>query len=168
MLEVKIDPASVASTVGYLEAVKGRILAAVRVGMAEGMELLAGNTVAELTAAGIQSRTGGLVEGILKSPRVTEDANVIRGRVTAFAPVKAKGGELYYNNLGNILNMGFRDPNVKSPMHQFTAPDGETFWARGHAAFDVKPHPFFRRAVEVSESPIMDIIRSRVAEAIDQ
>jgi hypothetical protein len=130
------------------------------------MELLAKNTVAEMAAAGVQNRSGALAENILKSPRVTEDANVIWGRVKAMALVKAKGGELYYNNLGNILNRGFYDPAVKCPMHQFAEPDGESIWARGHAAFSVKPHAFFRRAVEVSESPIMDIIRSRVAEAV--
>jgi hypothetical protein len=168
MLEVKVDQKSVDTTIDYMEAVKQRIFAAIRTGMAEGMELLAANAVEEMGAAGIQNRTGALAENILKSPRVTEDADFIRGRVSAVSLVKARGGGLYYNNLGNILDMGFHDPQTKSPLHQFTESDGETFWARGHVAFDVKPHPFFRRAVEVSESPIMDIIRARVAEAVGE
>ena len=119
-----------------------------------------------MAASGIQNRTGALEAGILNSPRVTEDENVIRGRVTAKAPVKAKGGAMYYSNLGNILDMGFTDPAVSNePLHQIVAAGGDTFWARGHVAFDVKPHSFFRRAVQISESPIMDLIRSRVSEA---
>jgi hypothetical protein len=169
MLDAKLDPKSLSSTVDYMQTVKQRILAAVRSGMAEGMELLAENTVAELYRSGIQRRTGVLEENILSSPRVTEDANVIRGRVTAKSLVKAKGGQPYYNNLGNMLDLGFHDPAVgKEPMHQITEPDGGTFWARGHVAFDVKPHPFFRRAVEVSESPIMELIRSRVSRAAEE
>jgi hypothetical protein len=168
MLDVKVDQSSVDSTLGYMQRVKIKILEGVRVGMAEGMELLAGNTVAELYAAGVQRRTGALEEGILRSPRITEDANLIRGRVKAMALVKARGGELYVNNLGNILNRGFHDPAVSSPVHRFTEPGEGTFWARGHIAFDVKPHPFFRRAVAVSESPIMDVIRQRVSEAVEE
>lgn len=168
MLETKVDQSSVDSTVEYMDLVKDRILAAARVGMAEGMQLLAENTVEALHAAGIQNRSGALEANILGSPRVTEDADFIRGKVKAMAPVKAKGGGIYYNNLGNILNLGFHDPEVKAPMHEFTEPDGETFWARGHVAFDVKPHPFFREAVASSEAPIMDIIRARLAEAVDQ
>ena len=168
MLDAKVDQKSVDATVDYMETVKQRILAAVRTGMAEGMELLAANTVAEMAAAGIQNRTGALAANILSSPRVTEDSNVIRGRVTAMSEVKAKGGGMYLSNLGNILDIGAIEPAVESPMHQIAEPDGGTFWARGHVAFDIKPHPFFRRAVEVSESPIMDIIRARVAEACEE
>jgi len=168
MLEIKVDQSSVDSTLDYMERVKQRILDGVRAGMAEGMQVLAANTVAEMAAAGIQNRTGALAANVLKSPRVTEDARFITGRVGAMALVKAKGGSEYYNNLGNILDIGAIEPVVQSPMHQITEPDGDTFWARGHVAFDVKPHPFFRRAFQVSESPIMDIIRARVAEATEE
>jgi hypothetical protein len=165
MLEIKVDQGSVDSTVDYMEAVKQRVLAAVRTGMAGGMELLADTTVEQMAVAGVQNKTGALETNIISSPRVTEDAQAIRGRVTGFALVKAKGGELYYNNLANILDKGFMDPAEQSAIHQIVPPDGDTFWARGHVAFDVKPHPFFRRSLEISESPIMDIIRARVSEA---
>ena len=166
MLEIKVDQSSVDSTLDYLERVKQRILDGVRAGMAEGMQVLAANTVAEMAAAGIQNRTRALAENVLNSPHLSENENSISGKVYAGARVKAKGGGMYSSNLGNILNMGFADPAVgNEPMHQITAPDGYTSWARGHVAFDVKPHPFFRKALAVSESPIMDLIRARVAEA---
>lgn len=168
MLDVKINPQS-ESIPAYMERVKLKIFEGVRAGMTEGMELLATNTVQELYASGIHRRTGALEAHILSSPRVTEDASFIRGRVTAESEVKAKGGALYINNLGNILNMGFHDPAVgNEPMHQIAEPDGGTFWARGHVAFDVKPHPFFRKAVAASESPIMDLIREHVTEAVEK
>jgi hypothetical protein len=167
VIAFEVDPKSVASSLSYIESVKQNILEAVRAGMAEGMDVLAENTVDAMHSAGIEKRSGDLEERVLKSPRVTEDEAFIRGRVSAHSLVKARGGKEYINNLGNILNMGFREKAVKKvPMHEITAADGDTYWARGHRAFDVKPHPFFRRAVEVSEAPIMDLIRNRVADAV--
>jgi hypothetical protein len=37
-------------------------------------------------------------------------------------------------------------------------------WVRGQLAFDVRPYPFFRRSVQVAESPMLELIRARVAE----
>ena len=160
-----IDPRSVDETVDYIGAVKQRILEAVRGAMTESMQLLAETAVEQMAGAGIQSRTGALESNILRSPRVTENESYIRGRVLAMALVKAKGGAEYWQNLGNILDLGFRDPKVKSAPHQIVAFDGGTFWAQGHAAFSVRPHPFFKRSLSVAEAPIMELIRSRVAEA---
>jgi hypothetical protein len=167
MLDVFVDPKSVDATVEYIDAVKLRILDAVRSGMTESMQLLAETVVGEMAAAGVQNRTGELESNILRSPRVTETESEIRGRVFARALVKAKGGAAYWQNMGNIFDMGFRDPKVKSGPHQIVGPTGDTFWARGHAAFDVRPHPFFKRSADVAEAPIMDLIRSRVVGAAE-
>lgn len=167
MLEFYVDQKSGDSTVDYMEAVKQKVLQGIREGIAEGMEILAGNTVFAMEASGIQARTGLLEKNILESAGVSEDADVIRGRVSAFSRVKEKGGGTYVSNLGNILDLGFHDPAEKgktAPMYQFAAANGESAWTHGHKAFSVQPHPFFRRAVEVSEAPIMDVIRSRLAE----
>jgi hypothetical protein len=168
MLDLKINPASVDSTIEHMQAVKQRIFEAVREGMAEGMNLLAENTVQALEGSGVQSRTGALESNILSSPRVAETEFMIMGRVTAMAPVKARGGQMYYTNLRNILNRGFHEPAQKSPVHQIVEAGSDTFWARGHVAFDVRAHPFYRQAVEISESPIMDLIRERVAAAAEE
>lgn len=166
-LDVHVDPKSVEQTVDYIDAVKLRILDAVRGTMTEAMQLLAETVVGDMATEGIQNRTGALETNILRSPRVTENASEIRGRVFAMALVKAKGGAEYWQNLGNILDMGFRDPKVASGPHQIVSANGDSFWAQGHIAFSVRPHPFFQRSLATAEAPIMDLIRSRIAEAAE-
>jgi hypothetical protein len=162
----EVDQHSVDQTVDYLDSVRLRIFAGVRSGMKEAMEGLAGTAVAEMGAAGIQSRTNQLAENILASPQIAEDKYAIRGRVSAKGKMKLKG-RTFLGFLGTALDEGYHVPAVKCPMYQIVAPDGDTFWARGHVAFDVKPHPFFRAASESYAPTLIDIISARVREATE-
>lgn len=166
MIGFEVDQRSVDGTVEYLGTVRQRIFAAVRGGMKEGMEGLAGTAVAEMGAAGIQSRTNQLAENILASPQIAEDKYAIKGRVSAKGKMKLKG-RTFLGFLGTALDEGYRVPAVKCAMYQITKPDGETFWARGHVAFDVKPHPFLRRASESYAPTLIDIISARIREATE-
>lgn len=156
MIQLQVERASVDAVQDYLERVKQRILAGIRAGMQEAMENLAGTAIEQMSAAGIQSRSGALVEAIGDSPKATETTEVIRGTVSSNVGIK---------NLGLWLEEGIHDPAVKGKLYQFTAPDGSTVYTRGHRAFDVKPHPFLNPALEASKQPIMDVIAARVAEA---
>lgn len=165
MIELKVDQASVDRTVDYLEAVRQRIFAAVHAGMEEAMEGLAGEAINQLEAAGIHSRTGQLLENIGNSPRVTETTDLIIGKVKAEREMKL-GGRTFIGYVGTALDEGFHVKAVPGHLYQFTEPDADTLFTQGHQAFDVKPHPFLKRAIEAYESPLMDIIRARVQEAI--
>jgi hypothetical protein len=158
VINLKVDRASVDSTVAYIDQVKERILAGIRSGMQEAMEGLAGAVESKLEGDPIVSRTGELASAIAKSPKVTETATIIRGTVTADVGLK---------HLGIWLEEGTHVPAVDGKLYEFTEADGDTFFARGHRAFDVKPHPFMNPALDEMKAPIMQIIADAVAEATD-
>lgn len=166
MIEFKVDPRSVTNTVDYLEAVRKRIFEGVRAGMTEAMEGLAAVTVAEMGAAGIQNRTGELAADILASPKVTENATTIRGRVRAMRTMKL-GGREFAGFVGTAIDEGFHVKAVEGSLYQFTEPTEGTFFTRGHAAFDVRPHPFLKRAADSFAPSIIDLIQMRVNEAAE-
>lgn len=151
----------------YLERTKQRIFAGMREGMQEAMDTLAGGAVQEAAAAGVRARTGQLFSDILASPRIRETADAIRGTIST-ASEMTSGGRKFKGYLGTAIDEGFhvRAVQARSP-YEFTDADGETFFTRGHIAFDVKPHPFLRRTKEAFTQPIFDIIEARVAEAIE-
>ena len=163
MIQLAVEKASVDGVKGYLEQVRQRILDAVREGMQEAMEGLAGTVVDKIPGAGIKTRQrvrsnggGDLISAIQQSPRVTTGPEYVRGTVSA---------EVGNKHLGLWLEEGFHEPAVEGSLFQFTTPDGDTLYSRGHRAFDVKPHPFMNPALESYKAPIMDIIAQRVAEA---
>ncbi len=164
MLQVVIEQRSVDQVEEYLEKTKLKIFAKMHDGMQEAMEGLAGEAVYQAMAAGIHARTGQLFTDMLNSAKVRETPELIIGRVTTKSEMTS-GGRKFPGYLGTALDEGFHVPPVKGKLFQFTAASGETFYARGHAAFDVKPHPFLHRAREVFTAPIMEIIAARVAEA---
>lgn len=170
MLQLVIEQRSVDQVQGYIERTKLRIFEKMREGMQEAMEGLAGETVYQAAAAGIQNRTGDLFTDILNSPKVSESAEAITGRVSVLSEMTS-GGRKFKGYLGTALDEGFHDPAVdpskyKGPF-EFTSADGDTLYSRGHVAFDVKPHPFLRQAKESYTSPIMEIIEAAVAEAYE-
>lgn len=167
MLIIQAEPRSVDRVLDHVDEVKERIFAKMREGMQEAMEGLATEAVAQATAAGIQSRTGQLFEDILNSPKVRENAELIFGRVSTESEMTIAGRK-FKGFLGTALDEGFhvRSEHAKAP-YQFTGSDGGTFYARGHVAFDVKPHPFLRRTKEAFTAPILQIIAAKVAEAYD-
>lgn len=170
MLQVVIEQRSVDTAISYVERVKQRIFQKMREGMREAMEGLAGETVYQATAAGIHNKTGDLFTDILNSPTVGETAELIIGKVRVQSEMTS-GGRKFRGYLGTALDEGFHVPAVSSDKtrgpFQFTSADGDTLYARGHVAFDVKPHPFLHQAKEAFTSPILELIEARVAEAYE-
>jgi hypothetical protein len=165
MIDFAVDQSSVDRTIEHLDAVRLRIFAAVREGFEEGMVDLAGTAVAEMGAAGIQNRTGELAENILKSPRVNESRTNISGRVKAQATWKL-GGRSFLGYLGTALDEGYSVPGVEGALYQFSEPGEGTLFARGHTAFDVRPHPFLRQAQEAWAPTFLELIATRVNDAV--
>ena len=158
MITLQVEQASIDQLKSYLERVRQGILRGIREGMMEGMQGLAAAVVTEMGVAAIVNRTGALSEAILDSPKVTETPEVIRGTVTAAVGKK---------RLGIWLEEGTHVPAVEGNLFQFTEPDASTLYARGHRAFDVKPHPFMNPALREFKGPIMAIIEAHVAEAYE-
>lgn len=158
MINLVIDQASVDSVQSYVEKVRLRILDGIRTGMQEAMQGLAWTVADKLSGNPIVSRSGELLGAVLGSPKVTETPQVIRGTVTA---------EVGKKHLGIWLEEGTHVPAVAGKLFQFTPPDGETVYSRGHRAFDVKPHPFMNPSLQEFKAPIMEIISARVAEAYE-
>jgi hypothetical protein len=156
---VILDPASVTQTTEYLEEAKYKILEAVREGMKEAMINLAWNVAGKLQGDPIITHTGGLLDAILNSPRVTETAELVRGTVSS---------DVNKKHIGLWLEEGTHVPAVLRTLYEFTEPDGETFFTHGHQAFDVKPHPFMNPALEESQPMILETIRTRIEEALPE
>jgi len=166
-LEFKVDQNSVDQTLAHIEAVRLRIFANVKAGMQEAMEGLAAEAIDKMLAAGIQVRTGQLLENIGNSPQVRETAQFIKGRVSARREMKI-GGRDFVGYVGAAIDEGYKVPALDAKLFQFTEPDASTLFARGHRAFDVKPHPFLLASQQAFEAPIMDIIRARVEASQDE
>jgi hypothetical protein len=165
MIDFAVDQSSVDRTLEHLEAVRLRIFATVRESMEESLLDLAGTAVAEMGAAGIQNRSGELAENIIKSPRVNESATNISGRVKAEATWKL-GGRSFLAYVGTALDEGYSVPPVEGSLFQFTESGEGTLFTRGHVAFDVRPHPFLRRAQEAWTPTFLDLIESRINGAV--
>lgn len=165
MIELEVNQPSVDQTVEWLESVRLKIFAGVRDAMEEGMLDLAGVVLVEMSAAGIKNRTGDLAESIIKSPKVTETATAISGRVKAEGQMKL-GGRTFLGFLGTALDEGYHVPDVDGNLYQFSEPDGDTLYRRGHVAFDVKPHPFLREASEAYSPTLIELIEARVNEVV--
>lgn len=157
MLDIEIDQSSVDRVIDYMEQIKLRIFAGVRQGMMEAMTGLAEQTVEEMATAGIANRSGELEAAILRSPGVVENDTAIRGRVST---------QVGRKQVGIWLDAGIIEPAVTGHTYQFAEPDGNTFYTRGHRAFDVKPRPFIRESLRAYESTIFSIIQAKVDEAV--
>ncbi len=161
MIDFRLDQASVTAQGDYLEQVRQRILAAIRVGMFEGMEGLA-TTVVERLGEVTRTRTGDFAASILKSPRITEKPDAyIAGEVTTMTSK--------FRNLGLWLENGTSVPATigtsKDVLFGFTAAGGDSVFTHGHAAFQVAPHPFFNPAFQDYYPTILDTINQKIAEA---
>ena len=163
MIDFQLDRASVQAQSDYLEQVRQNILAAIRAGMAEGMEGLA-ETVVERLGEATKTKTGDFAASILRSPRVTEKPDAyIAGTVTT-ATSK-------WRNLGLWIEYGIDVPATvdtsKAVLFGFTAAGGDSIFTHGHAAFQVAPHPFFNPAFQEYFPTILDTINQRIFEACD-
>ena len=160
-IEFQVDQRSVDRTLEHIDAVRLRIFASVKAGMQEAMEGLAATAIDKMLAAGIQVRTGQLLENIGNSPRVTETAEFIKGSVKAEREMKL-GGREFVGYVGTALDEGYTVPEFDGKLYQFTEPDAGTLYRLGHRAFDVKPHPFLREASDQFAPTILDIIQARI------
>jgi hypothetical protein len=178
MLQIVIEQRSVDNTLAYVERVKLRIFAQMKLGMQEAMQGLAGEAVAQASAAGIQARTGQLFADILRSPSVSENSDLIFGSVSPKSEMTI-GGRKFEGFLGTALDEGFVTPSTASPgrkidsaqgdskVFAFITSSGSTRYTFGHGAIRVRPHPFLRRSKESFAAQIMQIIATRVAEAYE-
>lgn len=158
MIRLTLKQSSVDSVEAYMERVRQRIFANVRAGMQQAMEQLAGTVAEKLHGDPIVSRTGELEAAVLASPKVRETALVIQGRVSA---------DIGQKHFGIWFEEGTHVPAVPGHLYGFTEPDGETFFTRGHRAFDVKPHPILNPSLREDKPAILQIIADRISAAID-
>lgn len=164
MISLVLEQSSVDGVSAYLERVKQRVLAGVRVGMQESMQELAGETVAQMGVAGIVSRTGELVATIQSSPKVTETPEILRGTVSADVQNSIWGGKV--KHFGIWFEEGTHVKAVKGNLYGFTAAGGKTVFTRGHKAFDVRPHPILNPALEQMRAAIFANLQKHMDEAI--
>lgn len=162
MLQFAVDEASVAEVTDYLEQTRQNILVGIRAGMKEAMEGLSWTVADKLQGNPIVSRSGALLGFILASPKVTETAAYIKGTVTSDDQNSVFGGKV--KHVGLWMEEGTHVPAVKGKLYQFTNAGGDTFWARGHRAFDVKPHPFMNPSLQEYRPTILDIIAAKISE----
>lgn len=162
-VEFKVDPASVVEVGDYIEGVRARLLAGIREGMQEGMEALAnvaGNNLQAITS-GQRQGPGRVLSALLQSPRVWQNQKAIGGYISAYVPGKG--------DVGGWLERGTSVPAVqgaKGMMYGFYAADGQSVFTHGHKAFTVAPHPFMQPALDEMTSTLIEIIQSKVANAV--
>ena len=159
MIAAQVDPASLVAVVDHLEQTRKNIFAAIKAGMLQGMEGLSSNVADKLQGTPIVSRSGALLGAILGSPKVTENADVIRGTVSSNV------GRM---PLGLWLEEGTSVPaSVVGKLFHFTAADGASAFTHGHQAFKVAAHPFLNPSLEEYGPTILDTIQARIAEVLD-
>lgn len=158
MIGFVADESSVAGVADYLEQTRQNILAGIRQGMQQAMEGLAWTVADKLQGNPIVSRSGELLGAVLGSPKVTETPYYIKGTVSSDV-----GGK----HLGLWLEEGTNVKAVEGKLFHFTAADGASVFTHGHRAFQVAPHPFLNPSLDEYKPTILDIIQSRISEAID-
>lgn len=145
----------------WQDAARQRIFGAVREGLQAGMESLAWTVADKLQGAPITSRSGALLGAILGSPKVTENAALIRGTVSSDVGKK---------HLGLWLEEGISVRSTKgdgAQLYQFFPADGASVFTHGHAAFSVKGKPFLTPSLEQDAPTILDLIQAKLREALD-
>jgi hypothetical protein len=156
MLAFEVDQASVTEVTDYLEQTRQNILAGIRQGMQEAMEGLSWTVADKLQGSPIVSRSGKLLGRVLASPTVTATPHYIKGTVDA---------ELGLAHLGLWLEAGTNVPAIPGKLFQFVPADGASVFTHGHAAFQVKAHPFMNVSLNQYKPTLLDIITGRIAEA---
>jgi hypothetical protein len=167
MIRLEVDQPSFDAATDHLEAMRLNILAGICSGMMEGMQMFAGTVAEKLQGNPIQSRTGDLLNTILKSPRVVQTDTYIKGEVST------AGGK--FRNLGIWLNFGTKFP-VKGNLsaypsqflHSFKPSNRSSIAQRGHGAFRIEPTFFFTDAFDETLPDILSIINQRIAEACNE
>lgn len=157
MIQMVLERSSVGDVNAYLDRVKQRIFAGVRGGMQQSMDELAYGVADKLFGNPIHSHTGELAGAILGSPKVTETPEVIRGTISSDVGKK---------HIGLWLEEGTHVRAVQGKLFGFTAADGNTFFTRGHKAFDVKPRPFMNPTLHALSAQIFENIQRQAIEGM--
>ena len=166
MVRFLVTKESAASVDKYTDAVRKRVFAAVTEAMGEEMVTLADTVVSKLHGNPITGRTGKLEQAILQSPKVVDSPGATRGSVSA------QDGAL---NLGLWLEKGHRFPgqrlkqlelsNKRNILKRLSVAQIDEMRSRGGR---VKPYPFLVPSLEERETPILEHIREKVADALAQ
>jgi hypothetical protein len=146
-----VDQASVRSTVDYLKGKYAAVVAGIRTGMMEGMQILAAAVAPKLP-----HRSGELQAKVLASPKVTETQKTIRGTISSNVGRKP---------LGLWLEFGVKVPEVKDKLMVFTAKDGTVVFTRGHKAFQTPGIARMFPTLQERKAQIIETIQNRMAEA---
>lgn len=139
--------ASVGDIGSNLEAVRKKIIAAMRTGMQEAMEGLASYAASEAP-----ERTGRLVAAIVRSPQVKQSAGYIVGTVS---------GDVGKKHVALWQEKGINVPDV----HKLMVVGNQEF-IRQHRAFSVPARPFMNPALESYRDQITQIIAENVRGAL--
>lgn len=130
-----------------LEAIRKKIIAAMKVGMGEAMVGLAGY------AAGMAPvRSGSLRDAIMRSPQVRQAGGDIIGTVS---------GDVGQKHVALWQERGIKVPEV----HKLMVIGNQNF-IRQHRAFQVPARPFMNPALEAYRDQITAIIAERVRGAL--
>lgn len=164
MVRFVITPDQAASVGNYMNSVRGRILQAIAEQMGVEMETLADTVAGRLEGNPITQHSGRLLAAVMRSPKVVETQGAIRGSVSA------QDGAL---NLGLWLEKGHRFPNRRlklleksnknNILKRLSTDQLQELRTQGGS---VKPYPFLIPSLLERESPIMENIRQKVADAI--
>jgi len=135
-------------------ALRERVIAAVREGMAQAMEDLAAKA-----AEAAPVRTGALQRAILASPKVTETPAQIVGTVS---------GDVGRRHIALWQEKGILDPVVvaRGKIMRAYFSGGAIGFIRRHGGFAVPGRPFMEPALEQQRQAIFDTIRLRIQAAV--
>lgn len=150
MIEAILQESSVSATVDRLHALKQQIFAEIRAGVEKGTTELA-----EGAAGKVHNRSGDLAAAVLRSPRVRETEQYIKGTVSSDV-----GGK----HTGKWVEFGVDVPAVIGTLMVFTGSDGSLVFTRGRKPFKVVPHPFMLPTSRELNPQIYNDIAKRIRE----
>jgi hypothetical protein len=162
MIQFYVEPRSIDQVESYLEQVRLRILSAIREGMMQSMQGLAGVVASKLHGDPIQSHSGELSTAVLASPRVKESSTVIRGSVSADVGQKHFG--IWFDYGTAYPRQGVAGEGGRK--HLSHGRLGE--YLRSRMGLRMAPHPIMNPSLEQYKANILATISDRVTEAMAQ
>ena len=163
MIIAQVQQQSAGIVSSYMEDSKKRVFAAVREGVAEGVEKLSWTIADKLQGNPIISRSGLLLAAVLDGTFVRETQTRIEGGVR---PNPSKLDAQGIANLPLWLEEGTHIPGVINKLMAFhSGATGALAVIRGHQAFTVDAKPFMNPSLQESQGPIFDLIAQKVAYA---
>ena len=152
--EMDVTPA-----VDHLEQTRQSILGGIREAIDQGMHQLAEDVAAKLHGDPINTRTGDLLDAVLRSPRVFSTDTAIIGEVTTQS---AK-----WRNKGLWLEFGTHMPTKGRGLPMYPRQFLLTRSAVSGSGYRIEPKPFFNPTAQADFPTIIDNIQAKIAEATD-